>query len=76
MPPNWAMPASKETRVRVEGLSKIMARILPFRGVCVHPAVMQGLQFPGPGQQGFDLFPAQVQYGQQVSFHGNVSLVA
>ncbi len=33
LPPRWAMPASKETRVRVEGFSKIRARVLPAKGL-------------------------------------------
>ena len=33
-PPSWKMPVSKETRVRVELLAKIMARVLPStRGI-------------------------------------------
>ena len=31
-PPSWYMPVSKETRVRVEFFSKIMARVLPWPG--------------------------------------------
>ena len=30
-PPNWYMPVSKETRVRVEFFSNIMARVLTAR---------------------------------------------
>ena len=30
-PPSWNMPVSKDTRVRVEFFSKIMARVLPCR---------------------------------------------
>ena len=36
-PPSCAMPASKETRVRVEGLSKIMASVFPARSRCSIP---------------------------------------
>ena len=32
-PPNWRMPTSKETRVRVDGFSKIMARVFPASGL-------------------------------------------
>jgi hypothetical protein len=31
-PPSWRMPTSKETRVRVEGFSKIIASVLPASG--------------------------------------------
>ncbi len=32
VPPSCAIPASKDTRVRVEFFSKIMARVLPLSG--------------------------------------------
>src|SRR6202035_3430726 len=31
-PPSWRMPTSNETRVRVEGFSKIIASVLPSSG--------------------------------------------
>ena len=31
-PPSWRMPTSNETRVRVDGFSKITARVLPASG--------------------------------------------
>ena len=31
-PPSWRMPTSNETRVRVDGRSKIIARVLPSSG--------------------------------------------
>ena len=37
-PPNWAMPASKDTRVRVEFFAKIMARVRPLSGWYSVPA--------------------------------------
>ena len=37
-PPSSRMPTSKETRVRVEGLSKIIARTLPASGLSVRRA--------------------------------------
>ena len=36
-PPSWYMPASKETRVRVDDFSKIIASSLPASGVCEIP---------------------------------------
>ena len=32
LPPNCAMPASNDTRVRVEDFSKIIASVLPTKG--------------------------------------------
>ncbi|MGY4346821.1 hypothetical protein ACVWXM_003288 [Bradyrhizobium sp. GM7.3] len=32
-PPSWRMATSKDTRVRVEGRSKIIARVLPSSGL-------------------------------------------
>ena len=36
-PPSWRMPTSNETRVRVDGFSKISARVLPANGREVTP---------------------------------------
>ena len=36
-PPSWRMATSKETRVRVEGLSKIIASVLPASGFLTMP---------------------------------------
>ncbi|CDX50950.1 hypothetical protein MPL3365_130224 [Mesorhizobium plurifarium] len=38
-PPSWRMPTSKDTRVRVDGLSKIMASTLPSSGFERSPAL-------------------------------------
>ena len=32
LPPNWDMPASNETRVRVDDFSKIIPSTLPLKG--------------------------------------------
>jgi hypothetical protein len=37
-PPSWRMPTSKDTRVRVDGFSKIMASALPASGLSAVPA--------------------------------------
>src|SRR5690606_22366606 len=39
-PPSCRMPTSKDTRVRVEGFSKIMASILPASGLSAVPALV------------------------------------
>jgi hypothetical protein len=37
-PPSWRMPTSNDTRVRVEGLSKIIASTFPASGCSMTPA--------------------------------------
>ena len=41
-PPSWRMPTSKETRVRVDGFSKIMASVLPASGLSRPAALLVG----------------------------------
>ena len=41
LPPSWLMPTSNETRVRVEGLSKIRATLLPARGWHMAPVALR-----------------------------------
>src|SRR5690606_5726356 len=43
-PPSWRMPTSKDTRVRVEGFSKIIASTLPANGFSIAPAFRRALR--------------------------------
>ena len=43
-PPSWRMATSKETRVRVDGLSKIIASTLPSNGRLRSPALSRDLR--------------------------------
>src|SRR5690606_18662943 len=43
-PPSWRMPTSKETRVRVDGFSKIIASTLPSSGRSLAPALRRVLR--------------------------------
>ena len=37
-PPSWRMPTSNETRVRVDGFSKIIANVWPVSRFCLRYA--------------------------------------
>ncbi len=45
-PPSCVMPTSKETRVRVDAFSKIIARLFPRSGSYGSPASVRFLIFP------------------------------
>ena len=51
-PPSWRMPTSKETRVRVEGLSKIIASTLPSSGLVALAGLQPRLAGRGVVQHG------------------------
>ena len=67
LPPRWAMPASKLTRVRSDGFSNSRAIIRPGKQRLAQPVLELALEVLRDGEDAFDFRRGQIGQRQQVS---------